>query len=638
VLLHRAVANLGIDLAAADPAIDSGLLNIGSRVEFAHPLVRSAAYGAATAADRCRVHAALAEATDVATDPDRRAWHRAQATLGPDEDVADELEQSAGRAQLRGGAAAAAAFLQRAAALTIDPLRKSGRALAAAEASLEAGAFDAALALTTTAEALAGDELRGARIDLLRGQVAFASGSGGDRAALLLRAARRLEPFDLPLARQTYLTAWRAAGMAGRLAGEDILLEICEAIKALPPTVGPPRPLDVLLDGLALLTTEGRAAAAPTLQRAAHAFVDMEPEDVLRWGWVAAGASDLVWDLDGMHAICTRQVQLARSAGAIGLLPMYLAQEAIARTWVGDFAGAAALVTEADGVAAATGSRLAEGTALRLKALQGVEAEAAEPIARAIEAADADGGGNVAAWAYWAAAVLYNGLGRYAEAAAAARSAADNPFDPWNSMWALPELVEAAARAGDDELALHAVDRLIEMTQPCDNDAARGFEARSRALVSRGEAAGALYREAIDRLMRTGLRPDLARTHLLYGEWLRREGQRVSAREQLRTAYEMLDAIGMHAFAERARRELLATGEKARKRTDDTRDELTAQEVQIARLARDGYSNPEIGALLFLSPRTVEWHLRKVFVKLQISSRGGLRTAMPRQEREPTPA
>jgi DNA-binding CsgD family transcriptional regulator len=317
---------------------------------------------------------------------------------------------------------------------------------------------------------------------------------------------------------------------------------------------------------------------------------------------------------------------------------MYLAQEAIARTWLGDLAGAEALVTEADAVATATGSRLAEGTALRLRALRGVEAEAAEPIQRAIEAAESDGGGNVAAWAYWAAAVLYNGLCRYADAMSAARSAADNPFDPWNSMWALPELVEAATRAGDDVLALEAVERLVEMTQPCDSDAARGIEARSRALVSRGEEAGDLYREAIDRLTQTGLRPDLARTHLLYGEWLRREGQRVSARQHLRTAYEMLDSIGMHGFAERARRELLATGEKARKRRDDTRDDLTPQEEQIARLARDGHSNPEIGALLFLSPRTVEWHLRKVFTKLQISSRSGLRTAMPRHDREATPA
>jgi len=416
--------------------------------------------------------------------------------------------------------------------------------------------------------------------------------------------------------------------MAGRLAGKELLIEICSAIQALPTPVAP-RPLDMLLDGLALLTTEGRTAAAPALKRAASAFADMPPEDVLHWGWVAAGASDLVWDIDGMHAISTRQVQLARDAGAIGLLPMYLAQHAIACTWVGDFGGAAALISQADGIVAATGSHLADGTDLRLRALQGSEVEAAGPIARAIEEAEADGGGNVAAWAYWAAAVLYNGLSRYDEAASAARKGADNAFDPWNSTWALPELVEAAARRGDHELALEAVERLAETTRPFDNDAARGIEARSRALVSSGEVAGALYREAIERLARTGLRPDLARTHLVYGEWLRREGQRVNAREQLRKAHQMLETIGMHAFAERARRELVATGEKARKRTDETRDDLTPQEEQIAQLARDGLSNPEIGALLFLSPRTVEWHLRKVFAKLQISSRRGLRAAMP---------
>ena len=198
-----------------------------------------------------------------------------------------------------------------------------------------------------------------------------------------------------------------------------------------------------------------------------------------------------------------------------------------------------------------------------------------------------------------------------------------------SGIWTLPELVEAAARGGDAELARDALERLAETTQPCGTDFALGIEARCRALLSDGAAADELYREAIERLGRTRLRPELARAHLLYGEWLRRENRRVDAREQLRTAHEMLVAIGMEAFAERARQELEATGEKVRKRTVETRDDLTAQERQIARLARDGLSNPEIGARLFLSPRTVEWHLRNVFAKLGIRSRRQLADALP---------
>jgi DNA-binding CsgD family transcriptional regulator len=239
-----------------------------------------------------------------------------------------------------------------------------------------------------------------------------------------------------------------------------------------------------------------------------------------------------------------------------------------------------------------------------------------------------------AAWAHWSAAVLYNGLARYAEAAAAARRATSDPLEPWASMWSLPELVEAAARTGDAELARDAFERLVETTQPSGTDFALGVEARSRALLSEGPAADRFYREAIDRFGRTQLRPELARGHLLYGEWLRREGRRLDAREELRTAHELLVAIGMEAFAERAARELLATGEKVRKRTDDTRGQLTAQEGQIAVLARDGLSNPEIGAQLFISPRTVEYHLHKVFAKLAISSRSELSLVLPSKRPE----
>jgi ATP/maltotriose-dependent transcriptional regulator MalT len=406
-------------------------------------------------------------------------------------------------------------------------------------------------------------------------------------------------------------------------------MEICRAVRALPPRPGAPLPLDLLLDGLALLITEGRAAAAATLLRAGRMFAkdDMSVEDTLRWGWLAAAASIAMWDDEGRLAIAARTVQLVRDVGALAQLPVILTVLGTVTLLSGDFAGAAATIAEGDRIAAATGSRVAPHIALRLLALQGREAEVSAMIAATIEQA---GEKSITATnAHWAAALLYNGLGRYQEAASAAQQATSNTFEPWISMWALPELVEAAARLGDTKLAREALERLAETTQPSGTDWALGVEARSLALLSDGAAADDLYREAIDRLRRTQLRPDLARAQLLYGEWLRRQGRRVDAREQLRTAHDLFTTIGMEAFAERARRELLATGERVRKRSLETREELTAQETQIAWLARDGLSNPEIGGQLFISARTVEWHLRKVFTKLEISSRRQLRTALP---------
>jgi DNA-binding CsgD family transcriptional regulator len=627
VLLYRAAEALGVDMAAADAAVDAGLLRIGGRIEFAHPLVRSAVYRWADAENRHRVHRALAEATDPETDPDRRAWHRARATPGPGEEIAAELERSAGRAQARGGVAAAAAFLQRAVALTVDPARRTERALAAAQASLQAGAFDAALGLLATAEAGALDESQRARVDLLRGHLAFALGRDADAPTLLLKAARRLEAADPRVARETYLTAWRAANMAGQ---ESVALEICRAIRALPKSPGSPRPLETLLDGVVLLTIDGRAAATPMLQRAAKALAEISAEDVVRWG-AAAAATAASWDIEGWCALNERHVQLVRDAGALAQLPLRLIALGIATAWLGDFAGAASAIAESESVAAATGSRNAPYARLRLLALQGREAETSAVILAAFEQAAAGRQGMLAIHAHWAAAVLYNGLARYDQAASAAQQATSNTFEPWVSMWGLPELIEAAARARDAELAHEALARLEETTQLSGVDVALGIEARSRALLHDGTVADELYREAIERLGRTQVRPELARAHLLYGEWLRREGRRVDARKQLRTAYDMCAAVGMEAFAERARRELIATGEKVRKRSDQIRDQLTPQEEQIARLARDGLSNPEIGAQLFLSARTVEWHLGKVFTKLDISSRRQLRAALREQ-------
>jgi DNA-binding CsgD family transcriptional regulator/tetratricopeptide (TPR) repeat protein len=636
LLLWRAAERLGLGPADAEAAVADGLLTIGERVTFRHPLVRSAMYRSGTAEDRRAVHLALAEATDREADPDRRAWHLAAAAPGPDEQVALELERSAGRAQARGGLAAAAAFLRRAVLLTSDPGQRAARGLVAARASLEAGAFDAALGLIAATEAGPLDEYQRGLVELLRAQVAFGAGQWSDAPQLLLKAGKQVEPFDLNLACETYLVAWGAAGLAEDLAARNVLPDICHAASALGPRSDAPRSVDLLLEGFALLITEGHAAATPTLQDAVRALAEIPAHDVVRWGWMAAGASAAVWDDEGLLASCVRQVQVLRDIGALAALPIHLTYLAMATLWTGDFAGAASLIAEVDGVASATGSRFPPYALLRLRGLQGREGEATAAIASAIKLFG--GQGMTATRAHWATAVLYNGLARYDEAASAARQATADAPNHWIFMWILPELVEAAARAGDIELARDALERLARTTQPCGTEFGLGIEARCRALLSSGAAADALYREAIERLSRTRLRPELARARLVYGEWLRRENRRVDAREQLRAAHEMLGEIGMEAFAERARTELSATGETVRKRTVDTRDDLTAQERQIARLARDGLSNPEIGARLFLSPRTVEWHLRNVFNKLDIRSRRDLASALPTSAAELTVA
>jgi DNA-binding CsgD family transcriptional regulator len=629
VLVWRAAGRLGISALAAGPAAEAGLAEFDARVRFRHPLVRSAVYQSASARDRQEVHQALADATDPQADPDRRAWHRAQAAAGPDEEVAAELENSAGRAQARGGLAAAAAFLERAALLTPDPARRAGRTLAAAQTSLRAGAFGRALELLAMAEAEPLDELQSARADWLRGQIAFASGPGSDASPLLLKAARRLETLDPGLARETYLDAWQAALFAGHLAGGGDLEEVSRAARALPRPERPPRVADLLLDGLALLVTDGPAAAAPVLRQAISTFADPDipVTERLRWSWWAPVASLPLWDGEGWRLIVP-PLQLARNAGALDQLPILLSVLAGAAVSRGDLAAAASLIAEADAAREATGARLVAYAAMVLAAFRGSRTEASPLIEATLEQAAATGQGAAVTWAHWVAAVLYNGVGRYQEALAAARQAAGHRL-VHISMWALPELVEAAARTGNTGLAGDALDKLSEWTQAGRTDWGLGVEARSRALLSEGEAADRLYLEAIDRLGRTSMRPDLARAHLLYGEWLRRQRRHGQARVQLRTAHDMLDAMGMEGFAARARGELRATGETARKRSVATMLQLTAQEAQIARLARDGLSNPEIGARLFLSPRTVQYHLSKVFTKLDITSRSDLRRILP---------
>jgi DNA-binding CsgD family transcriptional regulator len=628
VLVRRAAERLGIDIAAVHTT--DGLLTIEESVRFRHPLVRSAVYRSAPADQRRNVHLALAEATDEEVDPDRRAWHLAAAARAPDEAVARELERCAGRARARGGVAAAAAFLQRALRLTADAGRRTERALAAAELSFQSGWLDTTQRLLAVVESYPLDGFQTARAALVRGHLALVLNYGKDAPLLLLEAARQLEGFDLELAREAYLTAYASATSAAHLGQAGVYLDLCRAIERLPSPQDGADGKSLLLEGLARMHTGGRSVAIPILQRAASALAQLPEEDVLRWGWIAPMASHVTWDSDGSSEIYERQAEIVRAAGALAELPVYLSSLALDNAWNGDLAGARLLIAESDTVAALTGSQLPPFAALRLVSMGGKEAEATALIAATIEQATAQGQGLAVRVAQWAAAVLYNGLGRYDAAAAAAREVTANDIDPYPQMWALPELVEAAARMGENDVARNALDRLAGMTRPAGTDWGLGTEARSRALLSDGENADRLYREAIERFGRTKLRPELARAHLLYGEWLRREGRRSRAREQLRTAHHMFAAMGMEAFAERTRRELVATGETVRKRSAETRDELTPQEEQIARLARDGLSNTGIGAQLFLSSRTVEWHLRKVYTKLGISSRRELWAAAPR--------
>jgi DNA-binding CsgD family transcriptional regulator len=634
VPVWRAAEKLGVAFEAAAPTEAVGLVEFGGRVRFRHPLVRSAVYRSAPQEARHRVHRALAEATNPDLDPDRRAWHRAYATPALDEDVAAELERSAGRAQARGGLAAAAAFLARAAELTPEPARRARRTLAAAQSKHQAGAPDTALELLAMAQAGPLDELQQARAELLRAQITFAVNRGRDAPPLLLAAAKRLEPLDATLARETYLDAFSAALFAGRLARGGGVREVAEAVLAADwgdSARRSPLACDLLLDGLAILTTQGYAAAATTLKGALRAFRDepMSEEDALRWLWLACRIARALGDDASWDELTHRQVQLARNAGALSLLPIALIERFGVQLFVGDLDAAASLVAEAEAVVEATGSQLAPQGAIALAAWRGREAETSALIQASLQEVERRGEGLWLVATEWASAVLFNGLGRYEDALAAAEQAAEDPHELGLSTWVPTEIIEAAVRSGKPERAAGPLRRLQEISRAAGTDWALGVEARSRALLSDGEAAERLYLEAIERLGRTRIRVALARAHLLYGEWLRRQGRRMDARKQLRTAHQLYSSMDMEGFAERAGRELQATGETARKRVVETRGELTAQEMQIARLAKNGLSNPEIGARLFISARTVQYHLGKVFAKLDISSRAQLDRALP---------
>jgi DNA-binding CsgD family transcriptional regulator len=638
-LVLRAGRRLGIEMGALAPAEAAELVHIGTSVRFRHPLVRSAAYRAASHRGRQRAHEALAEVSDPDSDADRCAWHRALAANGPDEDVAAELERSAARAQSRGGAAATAAFLDRAVVLTPDPARRRERALAAAQASVQAGTFTTARRLLAMADAGPLQESQRAQVDLLQAQLAFVSSRGTDATPLLLTAARRLESLDISIARETYVDAFTAAMFGARLNGSVGIPEVAEAARAAPrPQDAEPATVDLLLDALVALVDDYDTAIPRCREAVRRLSGDKaSAQERLRWLWQGCVLALEIWDDEHAHSLSHSSVEIARETGTLSELALALSARAPVLVFCGDLAAAATTVSETESVQEATGIRSAPYGALILSAWRGNETETTALIETTEREAEARGEGIGLAICAYARAVLCNALGEYETALSAAVVASEHR-EVIAENWGLSELIEPATRTGRTDLAADAQKRLARKAHAAGTDWALGIDARSQALLSEDTRAERHFLEAMEHLTRTGVRAELARTQLLYGEWLRRMNRRVDARAQLRTAYDKFTGSGMAAFAERASRELLATGETVRKRTVQTRDDLTPQERQIAELARDGLSNPEIGARLFLSRRTVEWHLRHVFGKLEIKSRRELVSALARPATELFPA
>jgi DNA-binding CsgD family transcriptional regulator len=635
-VIAQAAERLGVGAAGLIPAEDAGLIELGPRVRFRHPLVRSAAYRSATPNERREAHEALAAATDSERDADRRAWHRAHAAAGADESVAAELERSASRAQARGGVAAAAAFLERAAELSPDAAQRGSRAIAAARMKLAVGALEATERLLTVAATSPLEELERARADRLRAQLAYARTRGSDTPALFSAAAKRLEPLDPELARETHLEALWATIRSGRFADDTGVVEAAAAA-TLPSGHEPARAIDLMLEGVVARLTQGYEPALPAVARALAAFrAGGFRRENLDWCWLACWLALDLWEDDTCEAIAGAAARLARESGYLTILPFALNYTAAFQLHRGELGIVEQMMRERETIISATRSTFTVSVSVLLAAWRGDRETTYKLRAPAIQAGTARGEGFVIEIAEWAAAVLHNGLGEYADAAAAAQRAFDHDVLGFGG-WVLPELVEAAVRSGDRPAAEVAFARLVERSSTSATPWARGIEAAMHALLTDGADAEALHVEAIDQLSRSWVAVFHARAQLNYGEWLRREHRRVDARTQLKAAYDAFESMGARAFAERARRELLATGETVRKRTIDTRDDLTPQEAQIARLASERLTNPEIAAQLYLSHRTVEYHLRKVFAKLGISSRKELVNALPAPRPEPVP-
>ena len=639
-LLWDAAARLGIDAGAAAPAIEAGLIEFGTRVQFRHPLVRSAVYRSASLAEKQSAHTVLAEATDPGLDPDRRAWHRAQGASGPDETVAIELENSADRALARGGVAAAAAFLERAAMLTPSPGRRAARMLDAAKAKRDAGALDAALRLLVAVGNGPLDAVQTAHVDYLRGEIAFDRWHVRDAVRLLHSAAGHFEGVSAESSREMRLRALDAAmwlvGLDGP--GTSSIVETTAAALAGPPSPQPPRTADVLLDAFVARFIDGYAAAAPLINRAIEMLLAADVEAGRLDSWLPTTRSKMraalaaeVWDAESWYALALRETEFARTTGApiqLQLALNYLAWTLVVR---GEFGKAESVIEEDFAAAAATGNPPLNFVALLVAAWRGEHDKACELIEETAASAAAEGIGRVADFAAYARSVLDNGFGRHDDALAAVKPVFDHDHAGFGAV-VLPELAEAASRTGDLGTLAAARDWMAVRVQATPTPWALGIDSRIGALMSEGDAAEHLYRESLEHLGRAPLGVERARGHLIYGEWLRRQNRRVDARAQLRVAEEMFSAMGADGFADRARREILATGESARKRSSDggaTPTDLTPQELQVAQLARRGLSNREIGRQLFISPRTVQYHLRKVFAKLGIRSRGELAHVLP---------
>ena len=626
-LLCQAAAHLGIAREALVPAETAGLVEIDARVRFRHPLVRSAVYGAAGLSEQRRAHGALAAVTNPGTDPDRRAWHRAQAVLGTDEEAAAALARTAGRARARGGLAAAAAFMEQAALLTPEPARRAARVLEAAYARHAAGAAEAALALMAVAEAEPLDALQHARLQLLRAQAGFHTTRGSDAPGMLLDAAEALAPLDAALSREAYVQAIQACFHAGHFVHGRGLPEVVEAARNAPPPPSPPRPVDRLLDGLVTRFTQGYDASVPVLQQALDTLRDQDTradDDDYRWLWLACHVAATLWDDETVYVLADRAVRLAREAGALTTLPAALNALASVLVLTGGLTAAAELLAEEDAITQASGAPPLPNGRLTLASWRGQQAETSALYAAMVESATKRGEGATVGLAQIALAYLHNGLGNYDAALAAATPPCEHDELAHGSV-ALPELIEAAVRSGQPALASAALDRLTSRATASGTQWALGLAARSRALTMIGPDAEAHYREAIERLGNCRMATHLARAHLVYGEWLHREGRHQDAREQLRTAHQLLSDMGAEAFAERAARELRATGEKPRPRAAQPADALTAHELHIARLVATGATNRDVGAQLLLSPRTIEAHLRNIFHKLGITSRRQIR-------------
>jgi DNA-binding CsgD family transcriptional regulator len=620
-IIWRAADALGIAESSADELEDDGLVDFADRVVFRHPLVRSAVYDTATPRERRNVHAALAEASDPDSDPDRRAWHRALATVRPNEGVAAELEASAERALSRGGFAAAGAFLQRAMALSTQPRSRAGRALRAAQAQHLAGAFDVASGLAAVAGRGPLEDQERAQLDVLLGQIAFARNRRNGVSPLALKAASRLEQVDLRLARDAYLEVLVAAIFAGHLTGLANLEVVAKAARAVPRPDGSSRVSDLLLEGLALLVTDGYKSSVDVLKKATRVFRGdvLSTEERLRWSWMAGAVAGFIWDHDSWDALTVRQERLARDLGALSILPITLSHRVSVCLFAGEISQASLLVEQLTTVTDALANKSSPNAALFLAAFRGEDDEAHQLIQTM---STQDSQSKSAGMALlWARAILCNGRGKYEEAFSAATAALSDPSDLWYQGWASVELIEAASRTSRTSDAASCMELLAEITSACGTEWALAVQARCRALLSDDTNSESFYNEALERLQPTRMRVDLARTHLVYGEWLRRRHRKRDARAQLRSAHDLFAEFEMKGFANRAEAELLATGETVRKRTVETIFDLTSQERRVSELAAGGASNPDIAEQLFISPATVEYHLSKVYRKLGIRSR-----------------